>query len=127
MKSAYNFNNKNNQQVNIKFKCGHEKTVRISSICCKVLVCVPCKNLQKYNYNLETGDKTCSDCGHVHKNYDKANLSRFKCYLCSQTYKKNPDLLLYKLLTQKGYVLSKNYRYHDENGNKTKRTGDLWF
>jgi hypothetical protein len=50
---CYNFNNKNNQQVNIKFKCGHEKTVRISSICCKVLVCVPCKNLQKYNYNLK--------------------------------------------------------------------------
>jgi hypothetical protein len=121
---CYSFSNRNASQVVLKLKCNHEKTVKVSTVYCKELVCITCKNKNKYNYNVDTKEKTCSSCGHIHKNYCQANLSRFKCYMCE--FKKNPDLKLYRLLVDKKFTgIMKNYRYYD-NGKKTKRTGDLY-
>jgi hypothetical protein len=119
------FNNSNKDEIEIKLECNHKKVCKIGSIYQCKKTCLICKNVEKFNYNIETKEKTCPDCGFVHKDIPSSNLVKFTCWNCAENTK--PDTKLLKMMSDKGFAVKKNYRYFSVEGNKTNKTGDLYF
>jgi hypothetical protein len=104
----------NTLNVNIKLQCGHEKTIKISSLASKkyTIKCLICKNMSKYNYNYLTKERLCTTCNTKHKNIQPTNLKNFKCCICVSkiSNKIKHEIELYKFLIQ-NYDVSKNYKF----------------
>lgn len=121
------FNNLNTCNIELILTCGHEHKGKISSIYNKDVNCKECKNLDKYNYDINKNERTCTDCGYVHKNISRSNLKKWKCWKCKDGKRLKAEVLLGRLLSDKGYDVCKSYKYINEEGIKTSKTGDLYF
>lgn len=119
------FNNSNKDEIEIKLECNHKKVCKIGSIYQCKKTCLICKNVEKFNYNIETKEKTCEKCKFVHKDIPSSNLLKFNCWNCDAP--KKPDTKLLKMMSDNGFQVNKNYRYFSVEGKKTNKTGDLYF
>lgn len=80
-------------------------------------VCKKCKLKNNYNYDIDTKEQHCTDCGSY---YEKPNSNHHKwfCHVCNRD---NPEANALRLLSQAGYKVKKTFRYNS----RRLLTGDL--